>query len=400
MLKHITLGIVGAGWASRLHCNALKQVGGWDVRLKTVVDVFAASAEKLAEQYGFEQWGTDYEAMLQDPEIDAVVLCTPPRFHTEQAIAALRAGKHVICEKPLTGYFGFEEDPKPIGTAVKKRDMYRYVKSQLDALEQAVNESGKIFCYAENYIYSPNLQKAKELIAAKGSAILYLRGEESVRGSISAFGNTWENIGGGTLMRIGCHPLGGVLYMKQQEAFARGKTVRPVRVVADTGRMLDGLSQEERRYIREQLMDVEDFATVTITFSDESKATVFANDNVLGGVENYVDIYCNDGVLRAKITPTDDLSVYFADDKGLENCIISENQPFKTGWNKAFVSEMVHRGYVDQLQNFMSCIVEGKQPESNFATARMVCELIYAAYISAEEGIAVDLDALAAELGE
>ena len=399
-MQHITLGIVGAGWASRLHCNALKQVGGWDVRLKTVVDVFESSAEKLAEQYGFEQWGTDYDAMLQDPEIDAVVLCTPPRFHTEQSIAALKAGKHVICEKPLTGYFGFADDPKPIGTAVKKRDMYRYVKSQLDALEAAVKESGKIFCYAENYIYSPNLQKAKELIAAKGSQILYLRGEESVRGSISAFGNTWENIGGGTLMRIGCHPLGGVLYLKQQQARAMGKDIRPVRLVADTGRMLDGLDEAQRRYIREQLMDVEDFATVTVTFSDESKATVFANDNALGGVENYVDIFLNDGAMRAKITPTDDLSVYFVDDHGLENSVISENQPFKTGWNKAFVSEMVHRGYVDQLQNFMTCIVEGRQPESGFAEARLVCELIYAAYISAEEGRAIDLDTLAKEMAE
>ena len=398
MLKHITLGIVGAGWASRLHCNALKEVGGWDVRLKTVVDVFEASAKKLAEQYGFESWGTDYEALLADPEIDAVVLCTPPRFHTEQSIAALRAGKHVICEKPLTGYFGFEDDEKPVGTKIRKRDMYRYVKSQLDALEAAVKESGRVFCYAENYIYSPNLQKAKELIAAKGSQILYLRGEESVRGSISAFGNTWENIGGGVLMRIGCHPLGGVLYMKRQESLARGKEVYPVRLVADTGRMLDGLSAEQRVYIREQLMDVEDFATVTITFSDESKATVFANDNALGGVENYVDIFLNDGALRAKITPTDDLSVYFADDRGLENTVISENQPFKTGWNKAFVSEMVHRGYVDQLKNFMECIVEGKQPESGFDTARQVCELIYAAYISAEEGIAVDLQKLKEEL--
>jgi len=170
-----------------------------------------------------------------------------------------------------------------------------------------------------------------------------------------------------------------------------------VRLVADMGRILDGLDPAQRGYIRDELLDVEDFATVTITFSDESKATVFANDNALGGVENYVEIFLNDGSMRAKITPTDDLSIYFADDRGLENTVISENQPFKTGWNKVFVSEMIHRGYVDQLENFLECIVEGKQPESNFATARQVCELIYAAYISAEEGIAVDLDKLKEE---
>ena len=52
------------------------------------------------------------------------------------------------------------------------------------------------------------------------------------------------------------------------------------------------------------------------------------------------------------------------------------------------------------LQNFMTCIVEGRQPESGFAEARLVCELIYAAYISAEEGRAVDLETLAKEMAE
>ncbi|MDO4493405.1 MAG: Gfo/Idh/MocA family oxidoreductase [Clostridia bacterium] len=397
-MRPICLGIVGAGWASRLHCNAMKQLGGFAVRLKTIADVFPESAAKLQKEYGFENATTRFEDILEDPEIDAVILCTPPRFHLAQSIQALKAGKNVICEKPLNGYFGEPEDTKPVGTQVKKRDMYRKVLGQLDELERVVNESGKVFCYAENYIYSPNLRKAAELIAAKGSSVTYIRAEESVRGSISAFGNTWENIGGGTLMRIGCHPLGGAVYIKQKEAEAKGETVVPVSLVADTGRMLDGLTEAERKYIRPELLDVEDFATVTITFSDNSKVTVFANDNALGGVQNYVDIFLNDGTLRCRITPTDDLDCYFVDDKGLENTVISEAQPFKTGWNKAFVSEMIHRGYVDQLADFFNCCLDGTQPQSGFRQARLICELIHAAYVSAEEGVRVYPEELKREL--
>lgn len=397
-MQKICIAVIGAGWASRLHCNAMKQLGGFDVRLKTVVDVFSESAEKLKAEYGFEQASTDYETVLNDPEIDAVILCTPPRMHLEQSLKALKAGKNVICEKPLNGYFGVPEDPKPIGEKVKKREMFQKVLKQLDELGRVLEESGKVFCYAENYIYSPNLQKAAQLIAAKGSSVTYIRAEESVRGSVSAFGNTWENIGGGTLMRIGCHPLGGSCYIKQKEAEAKGETIVPVSLVADTGRMLDGLTQEERKYIRPELMDVEDFATVTVTWSDNSKMTVFANDNALGGVTNYVDIFLNDGTLRCRITPTDDLDCYFVDDKGLENTVISESQPFKTGWNKAFVSEMIHRGYVDQLSDFFTCVLNGTEPQSGFKQARQVCELIHAAYVSAEEGIRVDIEKLKSEL--
>ena len=131
---------------------------------------------------------------------------------------------------------------------------------------------------------------------------------------------------------------------------------------------------------------MEDFGTVTITFTDGTKATVFANDNVVGGIRNYVEVYCNDGTLRCNITPTDDLQTYYVDDHGLEDVYLSEKLEEKTGWNYVFVSESIQRGYVAQLQDFLECVTGGREPLSGFPLARMTGELIYAAYVSAEEG--------------
>ena len=139
---------------------------------------------------------------------------------------------------------------------------------------------------------------------------------------------------------------------------------------------------------------MENFGTATLTFSDGTKATIFANDNVLGGVRNYVEVYTNDSTLMCRITPTNDLETYFPDQVGLDDVYMSEMLKEKTGWNSAFVSESIVRGYVDQLQDFLECAAENRQPLSDFRLARQIGEVLYAAYVSAEEGRRVRLSEL------
>jgi predicted dehydrogenase len=385
-VKPVCVGVVGSGYAAYLHGNGYEKVSGVPVRLKTVVDIDLTKAEQVKVRYGFEQAITSFDELLNDPEIDVVDIVTPPSLHPSMIEKTLAAGKHVICEKPLTGYFGQPDDVVPIGKNVPKSKMYEEVLKSMDELKKIVDASDKKFLYAENYVYSTPIRKAAEIIAAKKSKILFLKGEESLKGSSSPVAGEWKGTGGGTLVRAGCHPLSGVLWLKQQEAMARGEEITIKSVMADTGVATSCLTEYEHRHISAQPNDVEDFATVTITFSDGTKALVISTDTVLGGTKNYVEIYCNDNALMCNITPTDILNTYFLDEEGLDDVVISEMLPAKLGWNKAFVSDEVIRGYMGELQDFIETIAYDKKPSSDFDLAYQTIKVIYAAYLSAEEG--------------
>ena len=206
-VKPVVIGTIGAGYAAHLHGNGYEKVSGVPIRLKTVCDLNLDLANQVKERYGYEQAITNFDDMLADPEIDVIDIVTPPFLHCSMAIKALKAGKHVICEKPLLGYFGEADDQEPVGLKVPKSKMYAKVLSDMEEMEQALEQSGKVFCYAENYVYSAAVQRAAQLIRHKKSKLLFLKGEESLKGSQARASGEWKNIGGGSLIRAGVHPL-------------------------------------------------------------------------------------------------------------------------------------------------------------------------------------------------
>lgn len=388
--KPVCIAVVGAGYAAILHGNGYKRVSGVPVRLKTIVDIDTGKAEEICAQFGFEQVCGDFEEMLRDPEIDVVDIVTPPFLHVDMVEKAMAAGKHVICEKPLTGYHGRPGDEAPIGLKVPKSRMYKAIMEDLDKLKVTVEAGNTKFFYAENYVYATPVVKAAEIIAKKKSKILFMKGEESLKGSSSPVAGDWAKTGGGSFIRVGAHPLTGVLYLKQVEAKARGEKITIKSVLADCGATTWCLNEHEHRHITARPVDVEDFANVTVTFSDGTKAVVLSTDVVLGGTKNYVEVYTNDSTLLCNITPTDILNTYFLDEDGLEDVDISEMLPKKLGWNKAFVSDEIIRGYMGELQDFMETVANDGQPISDFQLAYDTTRVIYAAYLSAEEGRRVD----------
>lgn len=387
--EEAVIGTIGAGYAAYLHGNGYEKVSGVTVRLKTVCDLNLELAEKLKERYGYEQVTADYKEMLQDPEIQVIDIVTPPFTHVDMAIRAMEAGKDVICEKPLTGYFG-KKGQENVGNTTPKAEMYRYVIEDMDRLKEVVERTGRKFMYAENFVYATNVQKAAEILRAKKSKILFMKGEESLKGSSSSLAGKWNGTGGGTLIRTGTHPLSGMLWLKQQEAQARGETITVKSVTCDTGKTTACLTEEEHRHIAARPEDVEDFGVITVTFSDGTKSMTIASDTVLGGTKNYVEIYSNDSALMCNITPTDILNTYFLDEDGLEDVTISEMLPAKLGWNKAFVSDEIIRGYTGELQDFMETVVYDRTPASDFRLAYETVKVMYAAYQSAEEGRRID----------
>lgn len=391
-MNQITIGMAGAGRATELHMEAYARLHGIAVRKKRIIARRWEQVCAAKERYGFEHASLNFEDLILDPEIDVIDICTPPYIHVEMIERALRAGKHVICEKPLAGYFGEPGDTEPIGNTVSKITMYRKLLKDIDDLEKSVSASDRKFMYAENFIYAPAIRRVGEIITKKKSRILFMKGEESLKGSSSPVAGEWNKTGGGTFIRTGAHPLSAILWLKQKEAQVHGEIIQVKSVLADMARITPRLSEHEHRHITARPHDVEDCGTVILTFSDESRAVIMATDTLLGGSRNYVEAYCNDAVLMCKLTLSDLMETYFPDEEGLENVSLSEMLPLKTGWNKPFVVDDIIRGYMAEIQDFMECITQNREPEAGFDLAYDTIRVIYAAYMSAELGRRVELD--------
>lgn len=385
-MNKIVIGMVGAGRATELHMHALHRVSDIKLRFKTIVARRAEQLLPAKERYGFEIASYDFNDLLNDPEIDVIDICTPPYVHEDMIIRAMQAGKHVICEKPLAGYFGEENDVAPIGLTVPKTVMYEKLLKSLEKLKNIIEASDRKFMYAENFVYAPAVVKTAEIISAKKSRILYMKGEESLKGSSSYVAGEWDKTGGGTFIRTGTHPLSALLWLKQQEARARNIDIAVESVLADMGRITPSLSEYEHRHIMARPNDVEDNGTVILTFTDQSKALVLATDTLLGGSKNYIELYCNDAAINCTLTMNDMMSTYFLDEQGLDNVYLSEMLPAKTGWNKPFIADEVIRGYTDEMQDFMEAIYYDREPKSGFKLAYDTIKITYAAYMSAEIG--------------
>ena len=124
---------------------------------------------------------------------------------------------------------------------------------------------------------------------------------------------------------------------------------------------------------------MEDFGTLTVTFSDGTKCLMLATDVVLGGTKNYIEVYGHDSTLLCNLTPPDLLSTYFSDEEGIQEVKLAEMLPSKLGWNKAFVSDEVIRGYMDELTDFMEAVALGRPPLSTLDLAIRVTKVLYAA---------------------
>jgi predicted dehydrogenase len=98
-MKKLKVAIFGIGFMGRVHTEALRRLG--NVEVVGVAGRTAAAARKFADAMAIEHATGNYQDLLADPELDAVHICTPNELHFPMAQAAMQAGKHVLCEKPL-----------------------------------------------------------------------------------------------------------------------------------------------------------------------------------------------------------------------------------------------------------------------------------------------------------
>jgi predicted dehydrogenase len=348
-VKKVKVGLVGCGFVAELHMYAYKRVYGVEVEV-TAVAARGDHVRDFASKHQIPATYRDFRDLLRDKAVKIIDICTPPALHATMMIDAVQAGKHVICEKPFTGYFGRAGDKVPIGRDVPKALMYERVMEEMEKTCGAVKASGRLFMYAEDWVYAPALAKTVEILNATKDKILFMKAEESHSGSHAPHAAQWAMTGGGSLIRMGCHPLSSVLYLK----------ANPV--------------------------DVEDWGVLTLTFSDGTKATVFSGDMIMGGVRNLIETYTSGGSLFANITPNNHMMSYLTEEEKLAGVHITEKVDRKTGWQFICLEEEWTRGYLQEIQDFMECVAIGRQPRADLALAYETTKINYAGYWSAEEG--------------
>ncbi|SCY54121.1 Gfo/Idh/MocA family protein [Microvirga guangxiensis] len=145
-MKTLNIGLIGTGYMGKCHAlawNAVASVFGDMPRpqLAMLAETSQELAEKKARELGFERATGDWRAIISNPEIDVVSITTPNAFHPEMAIAALQAGKHVWCEKPM---------------ATKLADAERMLMT--------ARASGKVAALGYNYIQNPVMRLIRRIL--------------------------------------------------------------------------------------------------------------------------------------------------------------------------------------------------------------------------------------------
>ena len=146
-MNTIGVGLIGTGYMGKAHAlawNGVRPVFGDGPRPRLVhlAEVSADLAQQRADAFGFERASADWRALIADPDVEVVSVTTPNAFHAEMAIAALEAGKHVWCEKPMA--VGFAE---------------------AERMAAAAAGSGRVTALGYNYIQNPVIRHIEKLLA-------------------------------------------------------------------------------------------------------------------------------------------------------------------------------------------------------------------------------------------
>jgi len=382
-------GIVGAGFAASFHFENLKRIHATPVEVVGTFAIDTDMAEAYAKARNIQCFAT-LEALID--AVDVVHVCTPPSAHEEVSVAALNQGKCVVCEKPLTGYFGDGSEDFH-GERFAKQVALDAALASIDRMIQAEAASKGALCYAENWVYAPSIQKEREIIEKTGAQVLWIHGEEAHSGSHAATYAYWKFSGGGVMIGKGCHPLTAALYLKRVEGRARdGKPIRPATVSARAHAITRLPDFIDAGHIRCDYHDIDDFSVMHVTFEDGTVATVLASDIILGGIHNWLEIAANNHRTRCNINPNTAVQTYNPVDANYADIYTVEKIETKQGWTAMAPDEDWMTGYPQEMEAFYASIAAGEPPESDIRLAADAISTIYSAYVSAErQGAAVDV---------
>src|SRR5215218_8740301 len=225
MAEAVRVGVIGGGWPGRAHARGYVAAGGF--RLMAVADLIPARRRDLINEFKMPREYATWEELVADKELDAVSVCLPTHLHAPVAIAALRAGKHVVCERPPT-----------LTAAEAKR------------VEAAATKAQRVVLYGMQRRFGGAEMAAKQAIVKGYAGHVYHARAVWTRTRAVPIGTGWfterEKAGGGALADLGAVMLDLGWHLLGEP--------KPQSVYATTHRRLEGLVPED------VTMDVEESA--------------------------------------------------------------------------------------------------------------------------------------------
>lgn len=185
-MRDIGVGIIGTGFMGQSHALAYRAAAGvypgsLNPVLKVIGDINQEALERARIQYGFERSTTDWKALVADSEVEVVSITTPNTLHREQALAAIAAGKHVHCEKPIAPTAADAQAMTEAAEAagVVTQVGYNYIKNPLLKLARQMVESGELGeiisfrgIHAEDYMADPRLPYSWRFDPSGGAGVI------------------------------------------------------------------------------------------------------------------------------------------------------------------------------------------------------------------------------------
>ena len=344
----IGFGAVGCGMIANFHAKAIADIR--DARLVACFDTVPQSAERLAAETGCRAYH-HLKEMLADPDVQVVTICTPSGAHLEPALAAARAGKHVIVEKPL------EITLRRCDRIIAECEKNKVVLSTI--FPSRFHESAQLLKKAVDQGRFGRLTMGDAYVKWYRTQRYYDSG---------AWRGTWELDGGGALMNQAIHSVDLLVWL-----------MGPIKQIS-----------AHTATLAHQSIAVEDVATATVQFENGALGVFEATTSAYPGYLKRIEIH---GVEGSAVLEEEDLRAWDFAKKRKSDVAIVERMAgrTKTGGGAADPAAIGHHGHTAQFQDVLKAIRSGRKPLVDGAEGRRSVEVILAIYKSAELGRAVAL---------
>jgi predicted dehydrogenase len=340
----VGVGIIGSQFVAELHAESFKRVP--EAEVVAAASPTEAHVRGFAEKHAIPKWFTDYRELLALPEICMVTIAAPNDLHCRMVCDAAAAGKHVVCEKPLC------------------RTM-----EEADEMIDACRRAGVKLMYAEELCFAPKYVRAKQLIDAGAIGDVYLvKQAEKHNGPHSAWFWDVSRSGGGVTLDMGCHAFQFFRWILDNR--------RAVAVTAQMG-----------TYMHKGKTKGDDDAIIIVEFEGGARGIAEESWAKLGGMDDKAEFYGSQGVIFADLLRGNALSTY--SETGYDYAV--EKASTTVGWTFTSFEEMWNYGFPQEMEHFVDCVQNDRQPLVTGEDGRVVMEIIFAAYESAGKGRRVTL---------